>query len=596
MSSDDSSIFVVDGYNHRVQVLLLPELLAARKAVTSLTEKKRKLDSQSTVRPSSIAVRTDISLLRLPRCQVKSEDASAVHGGHDRIKLLFPLIGSYIIVPASNIGHLSSCGYFIEPSCGVNQFSNVRPPSPCFVAEESRDNIVKYREPYDPSRSPNTLQLNHQAAVFMGLINGVVTDSWESTDCNFSSGRTKNSALSGLSAVSQLRSEAEVPADDEYVIDYSLIVPSVFALYALLERSWLPGAYMPSSVINSLVHLMCHDDASLSAGNRSERGRVIAASAALLTAVVSAGKEAAESVFSHIIDELHHSAAGNSPDSDSSFSLVQPSTEDASQLEEYIQISVSSYPADRSIMGDIGLESRTADGFRVEEGEREEALDTLRILAFILSSQSDIICPYPSSLPVPSISLFSESITTLCQSGDEMYRSGSRRTPSSISSLPTASFSYDFELRILVFGQAWCHDHGGTMRDRKGCRSESGNKRTLLPGAVTPSSRPPSQPVSPVPFHSFPPFPLGSSPYSHDRESLACSRSRETSYCPLSKEVLDLLDCVSRINRHRQSVGDGYEFSSKDIDQSCSTMQLDLLEKANMCFRQVRSFPPSLRI
>jgi hypothetical protein len=596
VSSEDSSIFVVDGYNHRVQVLLLPELLAARKVVSLLTEKKRKLDNQSTVRPSRIAVRTDISLLRLPRSSGRPEDTLAGHSGHHRVKLLFPSIGSYITIPASNIGHLSSSGFFMEPTCDDSQFSARRPPSPRPAPEESCDNIVKRREPYDPSRSPNTLQLNHQAAVFMGLINGVVTDSWESTDCSFSAGRTKSSALSSSHGAQEslLRTALENSAETEsrhqndYIIDYSLIVPSVFALYALLERSWLPGAYMPSSVINSLVHLMCHDDASLSAGNRSERGRVVAASAALLAAVVSAGKEAAESVFSHIIAELHLSAAGAPSDSDSSFSLVDTSTEDANQSEGYIQISVSPYPTDRSILGETGLESRAADGFRVEEEEREEALDTLRILAFILSSQSDSICPYPSSIPVPSTSVFCESSTTLCQSGDEVCRSGGRRTPSSLSSAPTTAFSYDLELRVLVFGQAWCQDHGGIVRDRKGCRSESGAKRMLSPGAITPASRPPSQPVSPVPLHSFPPFPLGSSPYSHERETLSYPRNRESSYCPLSKEVLDLLETVSRINRYRQSCNDGFDFSPKDTDRSCSKMQLELLEKANTCFRQVR--------
>ena len=597
MSSEDSSIFVVDGYNHRVQVLLLPELLAARKVVSSLTEKKRKLDSQSTIRPSRIAVRTDISLLRLPRYHGRLENTMTSNSEQHRVKLLFPIIGSYIIIPASNIGHLSSSGFFIDPTCDDSQFSAKSPPSPRPVAEESCDSIVKPREPYDPSRSPNTLQLNHQAAVFMGLINGVVTDSWESIDCSFTAGRTKSSSLSSPQGAEESQSrtallentgETKAKPQNDYVIDYSLIVPSVFALYALLERSWLPGAYMPSSVINSLVHLMCHDDASLSAGNRSERGRVVAASAALLAAVVSAGKEAAESVFSHIIAELHRSAAGAPSDPDSSVSVADTSIEDASQSEGYIQISVSPYPTDRSILGEIGIESRAADGFRVEEEERErereEALDTLRILAFILSSQSDSICPYPSSLPVPSTSLFNESSTTLCQSGEEIYRSSGRRTPSSLSTL---AYSYESELRILVFGQAWCQDHGNAMRDRKGSRSELGAKRMLTPGPMTPSTRPPSQPVSPVPLHSFPPFPLGSSPYSHDRESLSYPRSRESSYCPLSKEVLDLLESVSRINRHRQSCEDGYDFSSRDTDRSCSRMQLELLEKANICFRQV---------
>jgi hypothetical protein len=592
VSSEDSSIFVVDGYNHRVQVLLLPELLAARKVVSLLTEKKRKLDNQSTVRPSRIAVRTDVSLLRLLRCPVRPEDPLAGHSGQHLVKLLFPSIGSYITIPASDIGHLSSSGFFTEPTCDDNQFSARRPPSPRPAPEESSETIVKSREPYDPSRSPNTLQLNHQAAVFMGLINGVVTDSWESTDCSFSAGRTKSSALSSphgaevLLLRTALENSAETKArqESDYIIDYSLIVPSVFALYALLERSWMPGAYMPSSVINSLVHLMCHDDASLSAGSRSERGRVVAASAALLAAVVSAGKEAAESVFSHIIAELHLSAAAAPSDSDSSFSLVDTSTEDVNQSEGYIQISVSPYPTDRSILGETGLEPRVVDGFRVEEEgrEREEALDTLRILAFILSLQSDSICPYPSSLHIPSTSVFGESSTTLCQSGEEVFRSGGRRTPSSLSSVPTTAYNYDSELQILVFGRAWCQDHGGIMRDRKGCRSESGAKRILSPGAITPS-----QSVSPVPLHSFPTFPLGSSPYSHERESLSYPRSRETSHCPLSKEVLDLLEAVSRINRYRQSCIDGYDFSPKETDRSCSKMQLELLEKANICFRQV---------
>ena len=277
VSPEDSSIFVVDGYNHRVQVLFLPELQAARKAATIIQEKKSTESHTEHIRPSKLCVQSSISLLRIPKYHEQSSalSASNIDTVTSRVTLHIPRFGSYISVPTVDIDYLLGMDFFSTPS--EEDFSSELETN---TAQVTTDRRLQGRNFPNHCNS----KLNHQAAVFMGLITGVVTDTREyddtSSSCivDYATGGSSPKTMdeSGMGSSSNegslfaaLDSESKL---GKFEVDYSLIVPSVFALDALLSRGWLPGTSIPSPVIHSLVHLMCYGDVTIiSTGDSTDR-------------------------------------------------------------------------------------------------------------------------------------------------------------------------------------------------------------------------------------------------------------------------------------------------------------------------------------
>ena len=631
VSSEDSSIFVVDGYNHRVQIMPLPELQAAKKLYSGVSSLKEgdgvNTENFRSIRPSQISVQTDISLLKLPRhpstLGTKEQDAHYSQRTHS-VKLIFPFIGAHIHVPQGDINHLLEQGFFeVSDQDSIKMASHIASESDNRAGDMSKfaadSGALSKNVPNNVPK--NVLQLNHQAAVFMGLITGVVTNSWELDhvqDSSSSSGsgngsspksdsnnRRSVSSPSGLSDGHPNWSQcADLPHS---VIDYSLIVPSVFALNALLERSWLPSALLPSSVICSFVHLMCNDDVAVPVTPvcNAERRRVVAAASALLLAVICVGKDASDSVFTHIIDELQRTAARVPCYEIASRPATAETTKEIESTDN-VQISVASYGADKSpLMGNshdprLVIADREIERERERDGEKEgnNTLDALRLIAFILSTRSCSTYLYPSSLSASTVTVQKghNMDVKAAPSPSLLSPISSSVSGSSSSSSSSSSGGYAVEIRTLVFGQGWTDESRSIASQVKGetvvIKEVVETKRQMLSGAVTPThtSNPPSQSGSPIPPHAFPSFSLNPPSY-HLRgvEHSSYVRTSEHSLA-LKKELLDLLNSVSRVNRARQSAGDTSCLpSTMENCVTATALRLELLHNAKRSFDQVIS-------
>ena len=634
VSSEDSSLFVVDGYNHRVQIMLLPELQAAKKLFSGVSGQKEIESTENFryIRPSQISVQTDISLLKLPRytrsLDMKEGDACHQQQEYDTMKLLFPVIGAHIYVPRGDINHLLQQDFFEESDQDdILMTSHIAADSDVIAGKiRKSDSDGAALTKIVPK---NVQQLNHQANVFMGLITGVVMNSWEgdnmfdnnnnsnsnssSTGSNISSDSSSSnmnrSTSDSLGAFASHPNENRSADQPHSVIDYGLIVPSVFALNALLERSWVPSALLPSSVISSFVHLMCNDDVAATATpvNSAERRRVVAAASALLLAVTCAGIDASDSVFAHIIDELQRLAARVPSSETASRSLIAETVKEI-EAAENIQISVSSYGADKSVLGVNSFDSRSKSGTdrdteRDRDGEKEgdNALDALRLLAFILSTKNCSTYLYPSALSTSTVRTYSDDTN-----GQKTHSMDIRAIPflpcptstCASSSSSSRSGGCAVEIRTLLFGQGWADNFRSIASQVKGetvvIKEVVETQRQMLSGAVspTPTSNPPSQSVSPVPPHSFPSFPLHPSSYGpRGVDHSPYVRTPEPSFA-LKKELLDLLNSVSKVNRARLSHGDFRSklSSSSNSSVTAAALRLDLLTNARRSFDQVIIF------
>ena len=625
VSSEDSSIFVVDGYNHRVQIMLLPELQAAKKLFSGVSGQKEIESTENFryIRPSQISVQTDISLLKLPRyariLDVREQDTCHVQQDSDAVKLLFPVIGAHIYVPRGDINHLLQQDFFEESDQDDIMMTSHTAADSDVTATDTRkldaDGAALMKV-----IPKNVQQLNHQANVFMGLITGVVMNSWEVDDMHDSNSNSSGNYNIERSSSDPLGTCASHPnenrcADQQHsVIDYGLIVPSVFALNALLERSWLPSASLPSSVISSFVHLMCNDDVAATATpvNSAERRRAVAAASALLLAVTCAGTDASDSVFAHIIDELQRLAARVPLSETTSRSLIAETIREI-EAAENIQISVSSYGADKNVSVGASFDSRSKsiadrDTERDRDGEKEgdNALNALRLLAFILSTKNCSTYLYPSALSASTLRTFSDDVN-----GQKVHNMNVRAIPflpcptstcassSSSSSSSSNSGGCAVEIRTLLFGQGWADNFRSIASQVKGetvvIKEVVETKRQMLSGAMTPTptSNPHSQSVSPVPPHSFPSFTLHPSSYApRGVEHSSHVRTSEPSFA-LKKELLNLLNSVSKVNRARLSYGDfrskpSSSSSSSNNGVSAAALRLELLTNAKLSFDQVK--------
>ena len=616
ISADDSSIFVVDGYNHRVQVFFLPELQAARKAATMINEKKNKEGTVDHVRPSKLCLESRISLLRIPKYHLQSTAlTSNTRTQRSRVDLYFPHIGSYISVPSVDIDHLLRMGFFSSSS------SSTSTPGEDFHYGLDTSNALVPSDylKYEIAKLPNNSnsKLNHQAAVFMGLITGVAVDSMECSTAQTASERDRSEGT--LTTALDFHQN-----QSDFSIDYSLIVPSVFALDALLNRGWLPGVSIPSPVIHSLVHLMCYGEATESStGSSAERRRATSAAAAILIAAVGAGKESCEAIFSHIIEELQISSVKFSPsDLDTNGSGSHYSSDATTQQGEIPQILVTSFGSDRSILGEGGPDAH-ANGVKYvddEDGrakgserksdwgggggggesaqEGDPSIHALRLIALILSSESDTAYPYPMSLLSQHTvgSGREASLVAPATAGPSLPAPPGH--PKVLTSASVSKCRHMAQIRMLVLGQAWT-----TAHDARHCEDERGREREMnrsvglkglpLPHISALSSRSASQCASPLPLHSFPPFPLGSSssayPFPKEYSSRKDSSGHSSSLCNLTAETLDLVSLVSKMNRRRQVVADLsglFDDFYEDL-ASVSALQLDLFKKAKICFSQV---------
>ena len=122
VNNEDCSLCVVDGYNHRVQIIILPELKAARAkltvAMTGYTQGtqgkrngKRRSDHTAgaggTARPSTVAVLSDISqaIVSIAGADTSSSSSSSLVTVH------FPTLSDAMWGSGGNSNMLGKCFY-----------------------------------------------------------------------------------------------------------------------------------------------------------------------------------------------------------------------------------------------------------------------------------------------------------------------------------------------------------------------------------------------------------------------------------------------------------------------------------------------------
>ena len=672
ISADDCSLCVVDGYNHRVQLILLPELqiLKKKEAISSRMERKSRVVS-SILRPSKISLQADISLLRFnlskhpngsnfnPKNENSKNDVNNQNTKSDQVYLLFPPLGFYVTVPNHDVQQLLKIRYFSElnntENRNIPQSTRMQLDSRQSVSSTLNDDITlisnstsstkksliftsescNTTDSYSHDKSikmKNTKRLNNQAKVFMDLITDVVNDS--NTERNGEE-NTKTSPLNNN--ITPIILEERNNAIDQgnmsdifniEAIDFNLIVPSVFAMHALLERSWHPDEYLPDTVIKSLVHLMCQDDVERGTIiNNYERKRIIAASSALLIAIVNVGTRSSEIVFLSLLSELRsveirsiksnldltNSTWGDTKIESKIYSEIFEVPEDISNDE----IIVSPQGLDRNSRADsirgrndegkCNGENMNNDMYDDDDINDGEVVTSLRLLAILLRNMCKSIYPFP--FPYHSISpvvhrdatIAGTDSTTVSTSKGSLSMTNNdhiRQQQSSKSNINTSNYddnenfkcdSYEKDIQVLVVGQCWMNDHKNTSCVLNASSSGKWEGRSLGMKFSNTSLNNPDH-----------------SPQSTSNRQRSVSREKNL-LSPLNTECLNLLDCVYKINKSRQSMmkidinalttdiraNDATEMKIDAEVEACDSSnfnqtQLDLLIMANRCFSQVR--------
>ena len=486
ISADDCSLCVVDGYNHRVQLIILPELqtLKNRDILSSRMRRKKRITS-SVIRPSKISIQADISLLRIKSSNINKDydnkdDDDGIHSSitdddkiinHNinnnrillnRINLSFPFIGSHITVPITDVNHLIKLGFFAETtnsviastpqsqflqssnspsssSSSINYIDNNVTTSNSNINSINSVNLLKLNSTFNSSQNEKMVKikhakkLNYQANVFMSLILNIVNDNYNE-ELNFMNNLSENNDIQKSHCDNNEQNDREIFSNNS-ITDHNLMIPSVFALNALLEHSWQPDEHVPDIVIKSLVYLMCHDDTEIcTVISYYERKRVIAASSALLIAIVNISKKSSEIVFKNLLKELRSFEAAftmsdlnvttSTWNNNKNENKIHPDmsnlVEDVSDKKIYVlapgidrnnsrmlvrggqdgedrgvqensreKISNSSYSNNNDSNNDYCYENMNK--------EDEEVLMALKLLALILSNMSSSTHPYPSS-------------------------------------------------------------------------------------------------------------------------------------------------------------------------------------------------------
>ena len=687
ISADDCSLCVVDGYNHRVQLILLPELQMLKKKEAISSRMKRKTTEVSNiVRPSKISLQANISLLRFNSSKYltpfnitsrNGTDKNDVDNNNiklDRIYLLFPPLGLYLTVTNHDVQHLLKVGFFLQDTntefrnnphskkievYNMQSFSSTlkddnmllsdsmsRSDKTSTIAAEicntrdssSRDESVKTK---------NIKKLNNQAKIFMDLIIDVVNDSnIENNDEEYSNKSLLNDNATHMSIEYKNNNETLDQSNTSdslniQTIDFNLIVPSVFAMHALLERSWHPDKYLPHTVIKALVHLMCQDDVERENIKSYERKRIIAASSALLTAIVKVGTRSSEIVFTTLLSELKlfeiksiksNLDLTNSTWGDSKIeSRIHPEVYVAPKEILDDEIIVSAQGSDRNGRADStkgkkdegnnNSENRSNDMHDDDDDndddEDDEVVMSLRLLAILFlnlrNSNYPFPSPYHSISPVvekddPRVGTDSAAATASRGSISTTNNDHVKQEQSSTSNMNPLNYndknndSYDKDIQVLVVRPCWMNNRKYASRASNTSTSSNWEGRSVLGQEMKYSSI--SANTTDQSVHSSPNR-LKNNNHSLREGSHSISRGKNLS-SPMNTEFLNLLDCVYKINKSRQPTMQNDEndlmtdYKRKDMSApeinteiaggesiSFNQIQLDLLVTANKCFSQV---------
>ena len=690
INADDCSLCVVDGYNHRVQLILLPELqMLKNKEAISSRMKRKTTEVSNIVRPSKISLQAEISLLRFnsskyltsynitSRNGTNKNDVDNSNIEMDRIYLLFPPLGLYLTVANHDVQHLLKAGFFLQDikteirniphskkieTCNMQSFSSTfRDDNTLLSDSMSRSNksstiaaeFHNTRDFYSKDESVKTKsikKLNNQAKIFMDLIIDVVNDSnSENNDEDYSNKSLLNDNVTHTSIECKNNHEILDQSNTSdslniQTIDFNLIVPSVFAMHALLERSWHPDKYLPHTVIKALVHLMCQDDVETENIKTYERKRILAACSALLTAIVKVGTRSSEIVFTTLLSELKlfeiksiksNLDLTNSTWGDSKIeSRIHPEVYVAPKEILDDEIIVSAQGSDRNSRADSTKgkkdegnnngENRSNDMHDDDDDDDDddEVVMSLRLLAILLlnmcNSNYRFPFPYHSISPVveeedlrvgtdsAAAAASRESISTTNNDHvKQEHLSTLNVNPLNYNDKNSESSkydSYDKDIQVLVVRQCYMNKRKYASRASNTSTSSNWEGRSVLGQEMKYSSI-----SANTTDHSVQSSPnrLKDNNHSLRERSHSISRGRNLS-SPMNTEFLNLLDCVYKINKSRQPTTRNDEndlmtdYKNKDLSAteinteiaaghsiSFYQIQLDLLVTANKCFSQV---------
>jgi hypothetical protein len=590
--------------------MFLPELQAVKISsinAINIAKRRERAGLDTLVKASKIAILTSISLGKLANEGSKKTLRKietmpiAAHMNlkkSNKLMLMFPSLTVPIRISLADVDHLIEVGYFsnsesletntcsdpinLKTKLATDSTKNKLATDSTEATDYNVDDFdVIKDETFEVNR--NMQRLNHQAAVFMGLIVGVVSDS-SKYDCysNFSPSNSKQ---------------------DWNSIDYNLIVPSVLALNALSQRSWKPAANFPPAIIASLVHLMCHADSKASIVSQ-ERSRVVNAAASLLMAAVSVDSGLSELIFFNLLAELQVITTKLALRHET---FISHSTDDRKLTQSDNLTSIdSAMSLEGPFFGDY------FKGFITKDCRDNEAFDTVENSSKLLSNHKELFSAF---------GLLAHILCSECGNSNDslsnhvkklMDNSPIKMKPNPTNStalrqyessqLATDSLScYDQDTNNLIFRQYFPSVKLSNVIsiDRNGHHDAAVSPLSTMSLLLASEKL-----LSPILIQSHVPFPLQNSSLCH-KLSTSDMSSPDTSQ-PLKNDFLALVNCVFKLNGAK---GQLFEFPSPDppliadlftkpssewpIEPGSESyidlrkLQLDLLEKADNCFSQV---------
>ena len=264
VSVEDGVLLVVDGYNHRVQIIELPELRKAQSKLRQTLSSSQHTSVEDSLHSggSKLAATLDIVKEGIIVSDVRTND----------FKLSFQSLGGLfnIFFPKSDLSILRE--FFDSASLQKKVESGSK--SDCLVEAQPK--------------SQNASMIVKQSGIFLSILDELAqhfSDDEKNSDVILKANKSRDESISML---------------------LSLVTPSLFALKALLDQHWTPNE-ISHKVVRLLVNYLSSLDseAFLNCGlNSADRERAIAAVVIVLKKAIAIHLDMAFAVFSIVFEKL----------------------------------------------------------------------------------------------------------------------------------------------------------------------------------------------------------------------------------------------------------------------------------------------------
>lgn len=331
---EEGVLLVVDGYNHRIQIIEVPELQSTKQRLRAAAKRKADdiLRGRTLARPSLLAVMTDVtvdnlhimtadnkSLNLLPTLATGLSSSNNKNTNQDNngvaniqfqslitsslllpLLLTTPCISSLlynIYIPYDDVQSLLT-----TISTKMNNHSNIITAISHNInnnnGEKIFDTITRVRINSSSDRNDNRIndpinkaQVNTQGDLFLSMLESLPNNSITTTTAIATDVTSIDIATEAMTTTTTSSSS----------FSYLLMTPALLALHSLIERGWQPTT-IPTSVIGLLVNFLQNIDDGIAI--ESERSRVMDAIIAVLSSAITIDSISAINVMDAVIDAV----------------------------------------------------------------------------------------------------------------------------------------------------------------------------------------------------------------------------------------------------------------------------------------------------